>query len=245
MSTQTGTKPVPPVAQTDAGTQGQHFKYYDLCMAAFVTLLICANVIGAAKQTTILGVTFGAGILFFPLSYVLGDVLTEVYGYARARRVVWAGFAAGGFAAFMSFVIVAMPPEAGWTSQAAYETVFGQVPRIVFASLIAFWVGEFANAYVMAKMKVWTQGKHLWSRTIGSTIVGQSFDSLIFYPVAFLGVWETSTVLTIMGTNFAFKVLWEAFLTPVTYKVVAALKKAENVDIFDKDTNFTPFTLKG
>jgi len=239
------TEPVLPIVQTEADTHGQRFKYYDLCMAAFVTLLVCANVIGAAKPTTILGVTFGAGILFFPLSYVLGDVLTEVYGYARARRVVWAGFAAGGFAAFMSFIIVAMPPEASWTGQAAYETVFGQVPRIVFASLLAFWVGEFANAYVMAKMKLWTRGKHLWTRTIGSTIVGQSFDSLIFYPVAFLGIWETSSVLMIMGTNFAGKVLWEIFLTPVTYKVVGALKKAENVDIFDDDTNFTPFSLKG
>jgi len=239
------TEPVLPVTQTEADTQGQRFKYYDLCMAAFVTLLLCANVIGASKLTTVAGVTFGAGILFFPLSYVLGDVLTEVYGYARARRVVWAGFVAGGFASVMSFVIVAMPPEAGWENQAAYETVFGQVPRIVFASLAAFWVGEFANAYVMAKMKIWTQGKHLWSRTIGSTVVGQSFDSLIFYPVAFLGIWETSSVITVMFTNFAFKVLWEVFLTPVTYKVVSALKKAENVDIYDEDTDFTPFTLKG
>jgi uncharacterized integral membrane protein (TIGR00697 family) len=238
------TEPVLPVTQIEADTQGQRFKYYDLCMATFVTLLLCANVIGASKLTTVGGITFGAGILFFPLSYVLGDVLTEVYGYARARRVVWAGFAAGGFASLMSFVIVAMPPEAGWENQAAYETVFGQVPRIVFASLAAFWVGEFANAYVMAKMKIWTKGKHLWSRTIGSTIVGQSFDSLIFYPLAFLGIWETSSVLMVMGTNFAFKVLWEVFLTPVTYKVVAVLKKAENVDIFDNDTDFTPFTLK-
>jgi uncharacterized integral membrane protein (TIGR00697 family) len=245
MSTQTGTEPVLPVSQTEPDTEGRRFKYYDLCMAAFVTLLLCANVIGAAKLTTVAGITFGAGILFFPLSYVLGDVLTEVYGYKRARRVVWAGFVAGGFASFMSFVIVAMPPEAGWPHQSAYETVFGQVPRIVFASLAAFWVGEFANAYVMAKMKLWTKGKHLWSRTIGSTVVGQGFDSLIFYPVAFLGIWETSAVITVMFTNFAFKVLWEAFLTPVTYKVVGALKKAENVDIYDEDTDFTPFSLKG
>jgi queuosine precursor transporter len=254
------TEPVLPVTQTEADTQGQRFKYYDLCMAAFVTLLLCANVIGAAKLATTgslsLGVfgldfgeigpfTFGAGILFFPLSYVLGDVLTEVYGYKRARRVVWAGFIAGGFAAFMSFVIVAMPPDASWHNQAAYEIVFGQVPRIVLASLAAFWVGEFANAYVMAKMKIWSEGKHLWTRTIGSTVVGQGFDSLIFYPVAFLGVWETSAVLEVMVVNYSLKVAWEAFLTPVTYKAVSALKKAENVDIFDEDTDFTPFSLKG
>ena len=145
----------------------------------------------------------------------------------------------------MSFVIVAVPPADSWDHQAAYEIVFGQVPRIVFASLAAFWVGEFANAYVMAKMKIWTKGKHLWTRTIGSTIVGQGFDSLIFYPLAFLGIWETELVITVLITNFLLKVAWEAALTPVTYKVVGALKKAENVDIYDEGTDFTPFTLKG
>ena len=227
-----------------AKAEGHRFRYYDFCMAAFVCFLLCSNLIGAGKVATLWGFTFGAGILFFPLSYVLGDVLTEVYGYARARRVVWAGFVAAGFASFMAWVIVSMPPADSWQNQEAYVTVFGQVPRIVVASLIAFWVGEFANAYVMAKMKIWTKGKHLWTRTIGSTVVGQGFDSLIFYPLAFLGIWETQLVITVMITNFFLKVLWEALLTPVTYKVVGALKKAEQVEIFDDDTDFTPFTLK-
>ncbi len=232
---------------------GHRFKYYDFAMAAFVAILICSNLIGAAKlvqffEPMSLGPLdfgiFGAGILFFPLSYVLGDVLTEVYGYARARRVVWAGFAAVLFMAFMSWVVVAMPPAPGWGGQAAYEEVFGLTPRIVFASIIAFWAGELSNAYVMARMKVWSGGKHLYQRTIGSTIVGQGVDSLLFYPIAFLGVWTPSQVLTVLITNYLLKVLWEALLTPVTYRVVGALKKAEGVDVYDAETNFTPFSVR-
>ena len=173
--------------RADAAT-GTHFRYFDFVMAAFVTVLLLSNVIGAGKVAELGGVTFGAGILFFPLGYVIGDVLTEVYGYARARRCIWAGFAALLFMAFMSWVVVSLPAAAGWTGQGAYEAVFGQVPRIVFASIIAFWAGEFVNSFVMARMKIWTRGKALWSRTIGSTIVGQGVDSLIFYPLAFLGV---------------------------------------------------------
>ncbi|MEL6380650.1 MAG: queuosine precursor transporter, partial [Pseudomonadota bacterium] len=163
----------------NAGAAHQ-FRYYDFVMAAFVAILICSNLIGAAKlvqffEVKIFGFdvgVFGAGILFFPLSYVLGDVMTEVYGYARARRIVWAGFAAVGFMAFMSLVVVAMPPAPGWDNQPAYEAVFGVTPRIVFASMVAFWAGEISNAFVMARMKVLTQGKMLWTRTIGSTVVG-------------------------------------------------------------------------
>lgn len=225
-------------------THGRRYRYYDLAMAAFVAVLLCSNVIGAAKVAEIGGFTFGAGVLFFPISYVLGDILTEVYGYARARRVVWAGFAGLGFASFMSWAIVAMPPADGWLDQSAYETVFLQTPRIVLASLIAFWVGEFANAYVMAKMKILTKGKHLWTRTIGSTVVGQGFDSLIFYPVAFLGVWPLELVLTVMLANFLLKVGWEAVLTPVTYLVVGKLKRAEREDHYDEGTDFTPFSLR-
>src|SRR5262245_18372906 len=164
------------------------FKYYDLVMALFVTILLCSNLIGAAKVCTVWGFTFGAGVLFFPISYVLNDVFTEVYGYARARKVVWAGFGALIFASFMSFVVVTLPPAAGWNDQRAYDTLFGQTPRIVFASLSAFFVGEFANSYVLAKRKVITSGRHLWARTIGSTIVGEAVDSLVFYPAAFSGV---------------------------------------------------------
>jgi queuosine precursor transporter len=224
---------------------GRHFRYYDFVMAAFVAVLLLSNVIGAAKPAaiTIGGEpwVFGAGILFFPLGYVIGDVLTEVYGYARARRVIWAGFAGLLFMAFMSWVVVSLPPADGWEGQAAYESVFGQVPRIVVASIIAFWAGEFVNSYVMARMKIWTQGRHLWSRTIGSTFVGQGVDSLIFYPLAFLGVWENSAVLTVMVTNWGLKVLWEMVLTPVTYAVVGWLKQREGVDVFDEGTNFSPF----
>jgi uncharacterized integral membrane protein (TIGR00697 family) len=220
------------------------YKYYDLVMAAFVTILLCANLIGAAKVAEIGGFKFGAGVLFFPLSYVFGDILTEVYGYARARKVVWAGFSALAFASFMSAVVLAFPPAEGWVHQAAYETVFGSTWRIVLASLVAYFCGEFCNSYVLAKMKIRTQGKQLWSRTIGSTIVGELVDSLIFYPLAFYGIWPTSLVVTVLFTNYALKVGWEVVMTPVTYRVVNFLKRAESEDYFDRGTNFTPFSLQ-
>jgi queuosine precursor transporter len=225
------------------GTTGarRHFRYFDYLMAAFVAILLLSNLIGASKLATIEGFTFGAGILFFPLSYVLGDVLTEVYGYANARRCVWMGFAALIFMAVMSTIVVAMPPAAGWDGQAAYESVFGSTWRIVAASVLAFWAGEFVNSFVMAKMKIWTGGSKLWARTIGSTFFGQAVDSLIFYPVAFLGIWSTEQVLTVMVTNWLLKVLWEALLTPVTYAVVGWFKAREGVDVFDEGIDFSPF----
>jgi queuosine precursor transporter len=220
------------------------YKYYDLVMALFVTILLCSNIIGAAKVATVWGFTFGAGVLFFPISYIFNDVLTEVYGYARARKVVWAGFGAIVFASFMSWVIVTLPPAMGWNDQQAYETVFGQTPRIVFASLSAFFVGEFANSYVLAKMKLRTNGRYLWMRTIGSTIVGEAVDSMVFYPVAFLGVWDAHLVLQVMISNYTIKCAWEALVTPVTYKVVNFLKRAEQEDYYDHKTNFTPFSIE-
>ena len=228
----------------DPRTVGKRYRYYDLMMAAFVAILLCSNIIGAAKLTEVGGIIFGAGILFFPVSYVLGDVLTEVYGYARARRVVWAGFGTLFFASFMAWIVVSMPPAEGWENQEVYEIAFGQTWRIALASLIAFWAGEMANAFVMARMKVWTKGKHLWTRTIGSTAVGQGVDSLLFYPIAFLGVWTNEQVIAVMISNYLLKVLWEAILTPVTYAVVGWLKRAENEDYYDDDTDFTPFSLK-
>ena len=237
----------PPITAINADDlSGRQLRYYDFAMAAFAVILVCSNLIGAGKpaQLTlpILGtVTFGAGILFFPLGYVLGDVMTEVYGFARARRVVWVGFAASVFAAGMAFVVVSLPPSPDWKGQGALADVFGQVPRIFLASILAFWAGEMANAVVLARMKVFTQGKMLWTRTIGSTIVGQGVDSLIFYPLAFLGVWETRLVFTVLVTNYLLKVLWEVVLTPVTYKVVAWFKTAEGIDVFDSKTDFTPF----
>ncbi|WP_205481599.1 queuosine precursor transporter [Sphingomonas arenae] len=230
---------------------GRRVRYFDLVMAAFVTILLLSNVLGAGKVAVItlplVGEwPFGAGILFFPLSYVIGDVLTEVYGFARARRCIWVGTAALLFMAFMAMVVVALPPAATWDGQGAYEQVFGQVPRIVFASILAFWAGEFVNSVVLAKMKVWTRGKYLWTRTIGSTVAGQGVDSLIFYPLAFWGAagWTTDLVVTVMLTQWALKVAWEALLTPVTYAVVGALKRREGVDVFDERTDFTPFAAR-
>ena len=230
------------LTQLDGTTSARrHFRYFDYMMAAFVAILLLSNLIGASKLASVQGYTFGAGILFFPVSYVLGDVLTEVYGYANARRCVWAGFAAMVFMAFMSWVVVSLPAAEGWDGQAAYESVFGNTWRIVAASVLAFWAGEFVNSFVLAKMKILTGGKHLWSRTIGSTVFGQAIDSAIFYPVAFLGTWSTSQVLTVMVTNWFLKVLWEVVLTPVTYAVVGFLKNREGVEVFDTGTDFSPF----
>jgi uncharacterized integral membrane protein (TIGR00697 family) len=226
------------------------FRYFDFMMAAFVTILLLSNVIGAGKVAVVnlpgIGPwPFGAGVLFFPVSYVLGDVLTEVYCYAHARRCIWAGFAAMLFMAFMSWVVVALPPAADWGNQAAYEAVFGQVPRIVFASIVAFWAGEFVNSYVLAKMKIWTKGRMLWTRTIGSTVFGEGVDSALFYPLAFLGAsgWTTDLVITVALTQWGIKTLWEAVLTPVTYAIVGFLKRREGVDVFDTDTDFSPFRV--
>jgi uncharacterized integral membrane protein (TIGR00697 family) len=230
---------------------GGHFRYYDFVMAAFVAIILLSNVLGAGKvaQVWLPGVgywPFGAGILFFPLSYVIGDVLTEVYGYARARRVIWAGTVAVLFMALMSWVVVALPPAPSWGNQAAYATIFGQVPRIVLASVCAFWAGEFVNSYVLARMKLWTGGRMLWARTIGSTFAGQAIDSLIFYPLAFLWAegWTTELVITVLFTQWALKVGWEVLLTPVTYLVVGFLKRREGVDVYDEGTDFTPFATR-
>jgi uncharacterized integral membrane protein (TIGR00697 family) len=220
------------------------YRYYDFVMAGFVTVLLCSNIIGAAKVASVGGFVFGAGVFFFPFSYIFGDVLTEVYGYAKTRRVVWAGFAALAFASLMSIAIVALPPAPDWGNQEAYATIFGQTPRIALASLIAYWAGEFANSFVMARMKVMMDGRSLWMRTIGSTVVGQAVDSLIFYPVAFYGVWATNDVMLVMVSNYFIKVGWEAVITPFTYMTVNFLKRKENEDYYDRDTNFSPFTLK-
>lgn len=229
------------------------FRYYDLLLVGMVAVLLCSNLIGPGKVCAIslpvLGVvSFGAGNLFFPISYIFGDVLTEVYGYARARRAIWAGFGAMLFATVMAAIIVGMPPSPlePWnaTLQPALEVVFGNTWRIVAASMLAYWVGDFVNSYVMAKMKLWTQGRFLWMRTIGSTIFGQGADSLLFYPIAFYGVWTNDALLAVIAFNFMMKVAVEVVFTPVTYWVVARLKQAEGVDTYDDGTHFTPFSLK-
>jgi uncharacterized integral membrane protein (TIGR00697 family) len=222
----------------------RNFRYYDLIMAAFVTVIIATNMIGAEKVVTVFGFTFGGGILFFPISYFFNDILTEVYGYARSRKVVWAGFISLFFTMAMAQVILALPPAQGWMHQQAYEVVYGQTPRIVVASLVAFLCGEFANSFVLAKMKVWSNGKYLWTRTIGSTIAGEAVDSVIFYPLAFVGFWPTELLIRVMIMNYLIKVLWEIIATPMTYRVVRFLKQAENEDYYDRNTNFTPFSLR-
>ena len=242
------------VARLDrAAALAQHrFRFYDFMMAATCVIVVCSNLIGAGKVAEFGPLTFGAGVLFFPLSYVAGDVLTEVYGYARARRVVWAAFAAAAFAAAMAAFITWIPPAADWntvlggavTKQEAFALNFGQTPRIVFASVLALWCGELANAYVLARMKAAMGGKHLWMRTIGSTAVGQAIDKAIFYPIAFAGVWTPELIATVMVTNYALQVAWEALLTPVTYRVVGFLKRAEGVDVYDTDTDYSPFSLR-
>ena len=227
------------------------YRYYDLVMAAFVTILICSNLIGPAKiaqlDLPVLGVvTFGAGVLFFPISYVFGDILTEVYGYDRARKVIWAGFAGLAFASVMATVVVALPPAPFWNNQAAYEVAFGSTWRIVAASMFAYFCGEFVNSFVLAKMKVLTKGRWLWTRTIGSTIFGEAVDSALFYPLAFYGtgIIPDDTLPMVMLAQFVTKVGVEVLFTPLTYRIVNALKRAENEDYYDRKTNFNPFSLK-
>ena len=224
------------------------YRYYDFIMAAFVTILICSNLISAQKRVALdlagFQFIFGAGVLFFPISYLFGDILTEVYGYARSRKVVWAGFAAIIFASGMSWVVIHLPPDPRWKNQAAFEAVFGNAPRIVLASMTAFFAGEFVNSFVLAKIKIRTAGRWLWMRTIGSTMVGEAADSLIFYPVAFLGIWEMDRLVQVLITNYCLKVGWEVLATPLTYKVVGFLKRAEDEDYYDIGTDFTPFSLK-
>jgi uncharacterized integral membrane protein (TIGR00697 family) len=229
--------------------RGAHFRYFDFVMTAMVVVLLLSNVIGAEKRSFIdlpgLGPwPFGAGILFFPISYLIDDILTEVYGYARARRAIWAGFAALAFMAVMEWTVVHLPVASGWTGQEAYERVFGSGWRIIVASMSAFFVGDFVESAVMAKLKIWSQGKRLWMRFWGSTIVGEGIDSLIFYPLAFYGMtdWPVDTLGMVMLSQFVLKVSWEVLLTPVTYAVVGWLKRKEGVDVYDVGTNFTPFT---
>ena len=229
----------------------KNYKYYDFIMAAFVCVLLCSNLIGAAKAAQVdlpwLGtVTFGAGVLFFPVSYIFGDILTEVYGYGRDRRVVWAGFAALLFASLMSWVVLSLPAagdEFNQTYQSHLVAVFGNTPRIMLASVLAFWCGSFANSYVLAKMKLYTRGRFLWMRTIGSTLVGEAVDSGLFYVLAFYAIWPTEQVIAVALAQYVLKTSWEVIMTPVTYRVVAFLKAKEHEDYYDHHTQFTPFKL--
>lgn len=228
----------------------KNYKYYDLILGAYVCVLVCANLIGAIKTTTLVlpwigAVTFATGVLFFPISYFFGDILTEVYGYARDRRCVWAGFAALAFASFMAFVVTRMPPAAEFRdNQVHIDFVFGSTWRIAGGSIIAFWSGSLVNSFVLAKMKILTRGRWLWTRTIGSTLCGEAVDSALFYSIAFGGTWERTFLLKVMLTQYVLKSSWEALSTPVTYKLVNFLKRAEHEDYYDLHTNFTPFSLR-
>jgi queuosine precursor transporter len=226
------------------------YKYYDLLLGAYVCVLLCANLIGPAKVSTVHvpvfgDVTFVAGVLFFPFSYFFGDVLTEVYGYARDRRVVWSGFGALVFAALMATVIVHLPPADFWKDkQPAVDAIFGSTPRIIAGSIIAFWCGSFVNSFVLAKMKILTGGRWLWTRTIGSTLCGEFVDSALFYTIAFYGTWTTRQLVGVTITQYVLKSAWEVIMTPATYKIVGFLKRAEQEDYFDRGTDFTPFSLQ-
>lgn len=220
-------------------------------MAAFVAVLLCSNLIGVHKVSYVTlpfygEYIYGAGVLFFPISYLFGDILTEVYGYKRSRRVIWAGFGALIFASLMAYVVTSLPVANTMSAeqQAAVNAIFGQTPRIVLASLLGFWAGEFVNSFVIAKMKLLTTGRFLWIRTISSTVLGEIADSLIFYPVAFFGIWSNEQLISVMIGNYFIKVLWEVFATPFTYFIVGWLKKAEHEDYYDKNTDFNPFSLE-
>jgi uncharacterized integral membrane protein (TIGR00697 family) len=227
------------------------YRYFDLVMVAFVVVLVCSNLIGPAKAAQldlplIGAVTFGAGVLFFPISYIFGDILTEVYGYARARRVIWTGFAALLFAAIMAAVVVALPPAPTWENQKVYEIAFGNTWRIAGASMIAYFCGEFVNSFVLAKMKVATAGRYMRTRFVASTVAGEAVDSSLFYPLAFWnsGIMPNELVLTLVISQFVTKTLVEIAFLPLTTRIVTALKKAEQEDHYDRDTDFNPFTLK-
>ena len=229
----------------------RQYRYFEFVMVAFVVVLVCSNLIGPAKIAEVNiplwgPYIFGAGVIFFPISYIFGDILTEVYGYSRARKVIWAGFGALIFAAIMASIVVALPPASFWEHQKAYEVAFGNAWRVVAASMIAYFCGEFVNSFVLAKMKIWTDGRALWARTIGSTVFGEAVDSAIFYPLAFYntGIVPNDALLKVVIAQFVTKTLVEVVFTPVTYAVVGFLKRAENEDYYDHNTDFNPFKLE-
>lgn len=218
------------------------FRYLDVITALFVTVLIVSNVT-ASKITNFWGLTLDAGTILFPLSYIIGDVLTEVYGFSRARRVIWIGFLCNILMAATFMIIGALPADVSWNNQSAYDAILGLTPRIVAASMIAYLTGEFINSFILAKLKVRTKGKHLWARTIGSTLFGQLFDTVFFITIAFWGIFPAELIIALIVSNYLFKVSIEILFTPITYTIVNWLKKKEHEDYFDKKTNFNPFAL--
>lgn len=221
----------------------KRFKYLDLITVSFVSVLLISNV-ASTKILDLGAFTFDGGTILFPLSYIFGDILTEVYGYGRSRRVIWMGFFAAMLMSVVFMIVGALPPSPEWPNQAAYDAILGLTPRIVIASLTAYFLGEFVNSFILAKMKILTKGKHLWTRTIGSTLGGEFVDTAIFVGVAFWGVLPNEILPAILISNFVFKTMVEVFFTPVTYAVVKFLKRAEEVDHYDYDTNFNPFQVR-
>ena len=221
----------------------KNYKYLGAISVFFVSILLISDV-ASSKIVDLKWFTFDGGTLLFPLSYIFGDVLTEVYGYKRSRQVIWLGFAMTLLMSIIFIVVGKLPPASGWDNQAAYDAILGLTPRIVIASLIAYFAGEFSNSFILAKMKIWTKGKMLWARTIGSTIVGEFLDSTLFIVIAFWGVFPTSLIVTLIISNYIFKTAVEVLFTPLTYKVIGFLKKHESEDYYDVDTNFNPFSVK-
>ncbi|MBL0159380.1 MAG: queuosine precursor transporter [Bryobacterales bacterium] len=217
------------------------FRYLDTLIVVFVTVLLISNLIGP-KICAVGPFRISGAQLLFPLTYIFGDIFTEVYGYAGSRRAIWLGFFGAALLAGMGMLVVWLPAAPDFKDQAAFATIFGFVPRMVAASLVAYWAGEFANSYVMARMKVWSRGKALWSRTIGSTVVGQLVDSSVIMVLAFAGRESWPTIVNLIFSGYIGKVLYEAAATPVTYLVVNTLKRAEGVDVYDEKTNFNPFS---
>lgn len=221
----------------------KNYKYLGAISVFFVSVLLISNV-ASTKIVDFKWFTFDGGTLLFPLSYIFGDILTEVYGYKRSREVIWLGFFMALLMSVIFIFVGKLPPAVGWDNQAAYDAILGLTPRIVSASLIAYFFGEFSNSFVLAKMKIWTKGKWLWTRTIGSTVVGELVDSTLFIMIAFFGILPNSLLVTLIISNYVFKTSVEILFTPITYKVVTFLKKKENEDYYDTDTNFNPFVAE-
>src|SRR5258708_981202 len=218
------------------------YRYYDTLLAIFIVVLLISNLVGQ-KLCTIFGFSISGAQLLFPITYIFGDVFTEVYGYAASRKAIWLGFLANGLLAVMGLIVVWLPPAPGWKNQEAFATVFYQIPRLIVASLIAYWCGEFANSFTLAKMKLWTGGRMLWTRTISSTVVGQLVDTILIVSIGFIGTAPVSTLVAVAFGNYLGKVVYEVVATPGTYAIVGFLKRSEGVDAYDYKSNFNPFHL--
>jgi uncharacterized integral membrane protein (TIGR00697 family) len=219
------------------------FRYFDMLLGIFVAVLLISN-IASTKILILWKFTFDGGTILFPLSYIFGDVLTEVYGYQRSRRVIWTGFFSAFLMSLVLYIVQILPPAAGWPNQKAYESLLGFVPRIVAGSLIAYFAGEFSNSFILSRMKIVTKGKFLWMRTIGSTLVGEGIDTIIFCLVAFYGLLPNRLLISVIISNYIFKCGVEILFTPITYLIVGFLKRKENEDHYDRGINYNPFTLK-